>query len=89
MNRSTARGAAMGQNGHRIHYAGVVLFYYPPHSPALPDKKSPTKHCDFFTKGNTTGYLLPVLQKLVFSLGSSLQPPFDCSRWLISPIGQY
>jgi hypothetical protein len=31
----------MGQNGHRIDYAGVVLFSCPPHLPALLDKKSP------------------------------------------------
>ena len=56
----------MGQNGHRIDYAGVVLFCYPPRSPALPDKNRRSKHCDFFTKGNTTGYLPPALEKLVF-----------------------
>jgi len=42
MNGATARGAAMGQNGHRIDYAGVVLFCYCHPSPASPDKKSPT-----------------------------------------------
>jgi hypothetical protein len=41
MNGATARGAAMGQNGHRIDYAGVVLFSYPPRYPVLLDKKSP------------------------------------------------
>jgi hypothetical protein len=41
MNGATARGAVMGQNRNGIDQAGAVLFRYPPHSPALPDKKSP------------------------------------------------
>jgi hypothetical protein len=40
MNRSIARGAVRDQNGH-WDQTEVVLFGYPPHSPALPDKKSP------------------------------------------------
>jgi hypothetical protein len=37
---ATAPGAVMGQNGNGIDQAGAVLFCYPPHSPALLDKKS-------------------------------------------------
>jgi len=39
----------MSQNGHRIDDAEIVLFCYPPHSPALPDKKSPAQTLGFFT----------------------------------------
>jgi|SRR5215216_2825314 hypothetical protein len=38
----------MDQNGYRIDYAGVVLLCYPPHSPAVLDKKSPTQNIVIF-----------------------------------------
>src|SRR5690349_8035106 len=56
----------MRQNGHCFDHASVVLLCYPPRSPALPDINCRPQHGDFFTKGNTTGYLLPALYKLVF-----------------------
>jgi hypothetical protein len=45
---ATAPSAAIRQNGHRIDHAGLVLFCYPPHSPALPDKRSPTQTGDVY-----------------------------------------
>jgi hypothetical protein len=79
MDGATAPGAAMSQNGHRMDDEGVVLSCYPPYSPALLAKNRQPKPDPVFRKGTTTGYLVPVLQKLVFSLGSSVRPPFDCS----------
>jgi hypothetical protein len=83
MNGATAPSAAISQNGRRIDEVEVVLFGYPPYSPALLAKNHQPKPDPFFKKRTTTGYLVSVLQKLVFSLGSSLQPPFDRSCWFI------
>ena len=41
----------MGQNGYRIDHAGVVLLCNPPHSPAVPDTKSPTQNIVIFPLG--------------------------------------
>jgi len=71
MNGAAAPEAVMGQIGNGIDQAGQFYFVI------LLIKNRRSKHCGFFTKGNTTGNLLPAMQQLVFPLDSSPQSPFD------------
>jgi hypothetical protein len=77
MNGAAAPEAVMGQIGNGIDQAGQFYFVILLILQRGWIKNRRSKHCGFFTKGNTTGNLLPAMQQLVFPLDSSPQSPFD------------
>jgi hypothetical protein len=67
MHGATARSAVIGQNEHRVDHSRVVLLCYPPHSPALLDKKIADPNIVIFLlREIQQETYLPALQKLVF-----------------------